>query len=178
MPTFRGILAAHARRYPRWEAADRYKLTHRAAFGNEHALPNPEAVRAYLDRELAGLGDGPDQPLLDPIRPDGALLRVHLRALVARKLSPDALFQAFLKTAHEYRGSGVRTFRAYRRDALMGGDPAARRLFDDLQAQGLPAIHHSDRFRTLYKPAYRVVASRFLPAAWLRETRSPRDKAV
>src|SRR5262249_47815609 len=69
---FIGELTAHPlRRYPRMELADVYKLLHQAAMGSGHAIEDPAEARAKLEEELTHLGEGPDDPVADPISPDG-----------------------------------------------------------------------------------------------------------
>ena len=66
----RTILAGHARRYPRWTEEDLYKLVHQAALGSEHAVQDEALARERLAREIAVLGPGPEEPLLDPLSPE------------------------------------------------------------------------------------------------------------
>jgi hypothetical protein len=85
------ILRSHFSRYPLMQVQDLYKLLHQAALGSEHAVRNPETARNWLTRELAEMGDGPPEPLFDPISPGGEIARVHLRPFVAGGHNPDAL---------------------------------------------------------------------------------------
>jgi hypothetical protein len=101
----RGVLLRHAERHPLWGLDDLYKLVHQAALGSEHAVTDERAARDWLVRELAGIGPGPDEPLVDPISPDGAIVCVHLRTSARLGLAPERLVQAFLRTAREFRGS-------------------------------------------------------------------------
>ena len=61
--------------------ADIYKLLHQAALGPGHAVRDPATASAALASEMPGLGEGPADPLVDPISPDGRLARIHLRRL-------------------------------------------------------------------------------------------------
>ena len=162
---FRSILVDHARRYPAWELDDLYKLIHQAAMGSEHALADEARAREWLNRELATLGPSPAEPLIDPISPDGRIVRVHLRPFRRLRLPPENLLQAFLETAQQVAPSnerfselaaaasqasqqGLLAFTAAQVDAYM-----AQR-----QDSGHPPVHHSPRYVQLYRPAYRVVA--------------------
>jgi len=64
---FQQIVIEHARRYPWWVATDLYKLIYQAAMGSMHAVPEREEARSRLEQEIASLGEGPAEPLLDPI---------------------------------------------------------------------------------------------------------------
>jgi hypothetical protein len=65
-----------------------YKLLHQAAMGSEHAAPEEALARAWLDRELSQMGPGPAEGVVDPISPDGEVVRVHLRPFVGRRSRP------------------------------------------------------------------------------------------
>lgn len=162
---FRRVLVGHTRRYPAWEPADVYKLIHQAAMGSEHAITDEVAARDWLDRELRELAPGPDEPLIDPISPDGKIVRVHLRPFAQRRLPVDGLLRAFLETgrrvdpsierfamfaaaAEEAAREGLLPFRVGQWSARLAG----------LREAGLPPVHHSARYIERYSPAYRVVA--------------------
>ncbi|MCX6100581.1 MAG: hypothetical protein NTV92_04025 [Candidatus Bipolaricaulota bacterium] len=166
----RDILIDHARRYPHWELGDVYKLVHQGALGREHAVSDGARARTWLVRELAELGPGPDEPLVDPISPDGAIVRVHLRPYVRLGLEPEQLLQAFLRTAREFRGSpgeverGLMEAARLAREGLLAFHEADVLGFvARMEAGGLPATRHSAAFGAEYRPAYRVVAREYLP---------------
>jgi hypothetical protein len=158
------LLAQHRQRYPRLALADIYKLLHQAALGPGHAVKNPAAARAALVSEAADLGEGPADPLIDPISPDGRLARIHLRAYVGARRDLDRLADAFLQTAAGYAGSSdkLAKFCACLGDLADAGGIAFSRTevaayFEPIIAQGCPVVHHSDAYRVAYRPAYRVV---------------------
>ncbi len=164
------VLARHAKRYPAWGLDDVYKLVFQAATGSEHAGTDEVLARAGLARELAEMGPGPDEPLVDPIAGDGSIVRIHLRPFLRRGLDPEALLQAFLRTAREFGGSpkmiesGLReAARLAREGALAFPEADVDSLIVRMRAVGFPAVHHTDAFTSQYRPAYRVIASTFLP---------------
>ena len=159
------LLSAHLERYPAMQLDDIYKLLHQAALGPGHAVDNPAAARKRLDEEIAALGDGATEPKQDVISPDGRLGRVHLRAFLDAGGSADALHRAFVETANTYPASPdkLAKFCDCLGDlAAAGGIPYAREevlaYFGRIAQDGYPAIHHSEKFRRAYQPAYRVVA--------------------
>lgn len=166
------LLRDHARRYPAWTDVDLYKLLHQGEFGSEHAVADRQTAAVRLEQELAQPGPGPAEPLLDPIRADGALVRVHLRPWLELRVDPSILLEAFLQTARRWRGSPL---------ILEASLEAAARLADqiglaregvttraaEMKAAGFPAVHHSSAYETAYRPAYRVIAVRFLPRSLL-----------
>lgn len=163
------ILRDHLSRYPAMQIQDVYKLLHQAALGSEHAVSNSESARKWLTRELAEMGEGPTEPLFDPISPGGEIARVHLRPFIGAGHNPDVLLDAFICTANEYHGN-VRQFekfwQAVETTAIFPIDKT-NEFFQSMKAQNFPAVHHSPEFEQLYRPAYRVVASTFCLRAWL-----------
>ncbi len=167
----RHILIAHSNRYPRWGVVDLYKLIYQAAMGAEHAVSDEAGARKWLLEEIRNLGSGLEEPLVDSISPDGAVVRVHLRPFVRAKKDVEQLLDAFLHTAHEFHGSAPR-LESYGRNAAQEvtkgvfpfstEDVAA--YMGQMKENGFPAVHHSPSFEAEYRPAYRVVARDFLPA--------------
>jgi len=169
---FRSVLLDHARRYPRLEAQDCYKLLFQAVLGAEHAVTDEAAARRWMDNEIAALDDGPAEPLVDPISPDGALVRVHLRPFLARHGDPAALGRAFVRTAQRKRGTRDELAAAWLAVVALAEEQrlpftpeAARAWGERMRAAGWPAVHHSPVFGADYRPAYRVIAREFLSEA-------------
>ncbi len=172
--SFRRILLDHGQRYPAWQIEDLYKLIHQAALGSEHAVEDYGQALRWLETELAQLQPGSPEPLIDPISPDGAIVRVHLSPLLERRLSPMLLLDAFVLTSRAFHGSferlhaGWQEAGALSRQGLLGFDPAALEAFGaEMRAQGYPAVHHSAGYVSLYHPAYRVVNWAYLPPEWI-----------
>lgn len=161
---FDAILHSHLKRYPEMQIQDVYKLVHQSSLGAGHAVTNPLSARAWLERELAEMGKGPSEPMLDPISADGQLLRVHLRPYAAAGGATEMLLDAFIRTANEF-WSQKESFEAnwdiVARTRLF---PAA--LLDDfiapVRTDSYPSVHHTDIYKRLYKPAYRVVLRKYL----------------
>ena len=167
--TFEPILRDHVVRYPLMQVEDAYKLVHQACMGSEHAVSDLDGVRRWMAREVAEMGDGPNDPLIDPISPDGRIARVHLRPYLAAGYDPACLLDAFVQTANGYRGSIEhlrRTWHDVVALARAGALPFDAQRLDELgqsmAAQGFPAIHHSPAYERAYRPAYRVVARAYL----------------
>lgn len=178
------ILTEHARRYPEWALDDLYKLIHQAAMGSEHALRDESAARESLAQELDQADGGTNEPLVDPISPDGRIVRVHLRPFARLALRQESLLQAFIRTAKEIIPS-VECLGEYA--AAAGGLAEAGMLgfarsqlaafLSEMQAHGYPAVHHSPAYERLYRPAYRIVAREFLPGEIVTAGRTIADAA-
>jgi hypothetical protein len=165
------LLAHHFQRYPRMELADVYKLLHQAAMGPGHAIDDLAGARAKLAAEAAELGEGPEDPMADPISPDGKMARIHLRPYFAAGHTANVLVDAFVQTGRAYPSAPDKfeKFCACLGDlAAAGGIPFSRdeveRYVQALAERAYPVVRHSDAYRAAYRPAYRVVALDLLPA--------------
>ena len=160
----RGRLLEHYRRYSRLELEDVLKFLFQSSFGCEHLLADRDAALGYIKQEYAGV-DKSLPPLVEQL--DGDYSRVHLSWLGAG-LSAETLTSLFVLSAKK---------EPHGREALEEKLAVARELilegkltldighFDATVAKwrelGYPAIRHSEAFRASYRPAYRVVESRF-----------------
>ena len=163
------MIKAHYARYPAMQVQDLYKLLHQAAMGSEHAVHDGQTAHAWLRRELEEMGAGPDDPLFDPLSPDGQILRIHLRPYLRERRDPEKLLQAFILTTNDWHGSkeNLKEYAAFAVQQAKEGIGSIRpaeieSFFDKMEAQGFPAIHHSEVYQRIYHPAYRVVARQFL----------------
>lgn len=173
---FTSVLKQHAARYPEAEVQDYYKLLVQACLGSEHAVADRATAQRWLDRELAALPAGPAEPLIDPISPDGRLVRVHLRPFAAQQGDPAKLVDAFVQTANTFHGSRETLAAAWAQVVALAGSGAlpfsaetAREFGRTMAAADWPAVRHSARFNERYHPAYRVVAREHL-TGWLLPT--------
>jgi hypothetical protein len=67
-------------------------------------VTDPLSARNYLERELAKMGEGPAEPPIDPISPDGEMVWVHLLPYLASGGDTEDLLADFLDTASQYHG--------------------------------------------------------------------------
>jgi hypothetical protein len=159
----------------RWETSDAdvmgiedaYKWLFHATQGGEHAIATPEGPRRWLEQEWATLTEpAPGETAVEPLRPDGAVVRLHLRPFRAAGGDPDALLSAFVASARAFRGDRTEFAAAW--ESLRGAlaeRPLGPHLNADGWAQldaaarplGYPAVHHSPRYEEARRPAYRVL---------------------
>ncbi len=166
---FRQIVLDHLFRYPGLQIQDLYKLIHQAAMASEHADQDIAGARDWLERELNSLGEGPEEPAVDPISPDGGIVRVNLRPYIAAGGDPSALLAAFIRTADEHQGTlaNLRRFWSYAEGMAAEGQlPFAptelEGFFSKMEADRFPAVHHSEAYKATYHPVYRVIVREFL----------------
>lgn len=162
------VLHSHFSRYPALQIQDIYKLLHQAALGSEHAASDHQSAWNWLTRELAEMGNGPMEPLVDPISADGGIARIHLRPYIAGGHDPELLLAVFIRTAKEYQGE-CRQFELFWQAAINMAYFSADKMeefIQPLKTKNYPAVHHSCEFWKIYRPAYRVVATAFCPKNW------------
>jgi hypothetical protein len=162
--TLETILRDQFVRYPSMQLQDVYKLIYQAALGAEHTIADLEGTRQWLERELAEMGEGPDEPVMESISDDGPMVRVHLRPYVAQGGDPEALLGAFVRTANEYRGRVQTLKNNWSIVAGLGYHSVVEMeaFTQSVQARDYPAVHHSTEYKRLYRPAYRVVWQKFI----------------
>ncbi len=163
------VLTSHFLRTPAMQVKDVYKLLHQAALGSEHAVQDEQQARNRFEQELAEMGAGPIDPLIDPLSPDGRIVRVHLRPFQQAAGDPGELLRAFIRTANEWHGSidmlkefGARVVEMTLTGSMPVNSKEFETLFSRMEDQGFPAVHHSAIYQRLYRPAYRVVARQYL----------------
>lgn len=154
------ILLAHAGRYPAMEPTDAVKLLYQNEFGGGHLIRDENAALGYLRREYAATPRDPAMPLTEAI--GNGLVRVNLAALPENRL--EELGQAFLRSAKIHQGN-LENFLpkltllkdlAQEGAFAFSGAELEDYLHTYVQA-GYPMVSHSDTYRKLYHPAYRVV---------------------
>lgn len=147
---------------------DLYKFLYQAARGGEHAAPDEAGARAWLAGEWARLPDSRvagNEPAIESLRHDGALVRLHLRPARALGVTEADVLQAFLASARAVRlDASVFTYawealglrlRQHRKGHLTR---AAWQQFETVvRPAGYPAVHHSQPYAAACAPAYRVM---------------------
>ena len=171
------VLSAH----PRAQASDLYKLAQQGIRGSEHAVGDRAGAAAWMTRELGELDTLPatiEEPTIEPLPPDGRFVRVHLRPFLKSGGNPERLVDAFVATANA-PASDTAEFACAERGAAAamlarGGSGAVTALFAERRAAGFDATHHSAEYAAAYRPAYRVVARKYVAGLMRAGTRGSR----
>lgn len=161
-----GPLLDLLRTLPEARIEDAYKWLFQATRGGEHAAPDEAQARRWLEREWSNLDVfGASEVLVEPLRGDDAIVRLHLRPYKARGGTSDALLRAFLDSAAEWTAEPSAFAAAWHAlgDALHGATYGHvtradwERLDAATEPRGYPAVHHSESYRQARSPAYRVL---------------------
>ena len=163
------LVHGHLLRYPAAEPRDIYKLLYQGVLGPEHLIDSEDEFAAKLRAEFDAAVPDENEPLWEPLRPDGLLGRLNLRPFKARGGDPGRLVEACLRTACMRWGTpedlkrAWDTFTILARQGTWPSIPPGRvdMLTRYLILHGYPPMHHSTMYKRSYAPAYRVVAARW-----------------
>ena len=155
----RAQIARHCACYPRLQVRDLLKFIHHAVFGSGHLIGCTEAAEEWLRQEMDSCGGAEDIEYLP-----GGFCRVPLGYLKQRGISPRSFARLFAVSAEKTNPDTtllhrlLQTAQDMAREGLLpfSDDTFSPAVEEWLQA-GCPAMHHSDTFRELYHPAYRVL---------------------
>lgn len=166
--TLLNLLKEHAQCYPAMEPRDAVKLLYQQTFGGGHLVTYEAACAEWIEKERAQ-APAVSQPF-ESI--GGGLLRMHLghpaidalpSALLARifcvsSAQPRDGMPAFLEKLDTLREAARQNFFAFSLETLDV-------YLQEYLAAGCPMVRHSEAFNRAYRPAYRVIDSRFA-AVW------------
>ena len=160
------LALARWRAEPEVRIEDAYKWLYQATRGGEHAVPDEKMARDRLEQEWQTLGEPrTDEPLWQPLCPDGAIGRLNLRPFRARGGKMEDLLAAFVdssRTLHTDESGFIATWNELgkrlkhsSRGRLTWRD--WKTLDRKMRMAGYPAIHHSKTYDAARRPAYRVL---------------------
>jgi len=146
---------------PRMEPQDAVKLAFQSAFGCGHLLPSKESCIDMLQREMAQTPVS-DAPPFTPI--GNGLCRLNLAAKDMHALAPEWIWRMMAATDRHVRARGDNHERYADAISLIaalaqkGEAPFTAEGFADyLRGYDGSVVSHTEGYRELYHPAYRVV---------------------
>ena len=170
---------------------DIYKCLHQGEFGVGHTIDHPEGFKQRLHQEIMGdtVEDHVGEPAVESVAADGSMLRVNLRSL--RRAygddvtgAVDGLAGVCIESARVSQGSSVRFLETLDlfRTINQGGEIAlAGNVFSFPHARvetflsevrelarrigQIPVFSHSENYKKLNRPSYRVVERSALQAS-------------
>lgn len=160
--TWEGLLAEHRNRYPRSTERDWYKLAHQSVLGPGHLMGL--GARTWLRGEFDQVEAVPGR-LYEPIGILEPRIRLHLGPAKAEGITVEMIWEAM--EDHGVQGipkaeeSALPELLQRTGTWLREVDPRTAEAFEEFAEQlaglGYPPAHHSEEYRTAYRPAYRVV---------------------
>ncbi len=163
MRDFERLAIEHFARYPKMEARDLFKLLYQYSFGCEHMIAEPEAVVPRIEAEHGRIRSGTPSE----VEPLGDYCRVGLSYL-DRGLSPITLGRLFCLSAVSdaegkrklAEGIGILTELVGSGRLAIDKDEYSAELYT-WESEGFPPVRHSDNYREIYSPSYRVIARKY-----------------
>jgi len=159
-------IANQVQLHPATTLQDVYKSFYQDEFGPGHMISDPEAVRAYMESELAADDYLPGEARTEPTGSEGRYTRVSLALVKEGVISEDELLEAFLAGAKSVSAEDLQAWKrkwpkicdAARWLGLKGYD-RDRSMLDSLLSlpEGSYAVHHSRQYAEAYHPHYRIV---------------------
>lgn len=163
--SFEAYLAEQLKSHRSMQAQDVVKMCYQAAHGAEHLLSDPDAARDFLKREydevIAGEG-----ALYEQISDE--VCRVNLNVWKSKGLPIEWLFNMFSASCMVSENAKER-FAEYLQTAekIISCSNVDFSILEwneylsEYKKIGMPAVHHSERYRNNECPSYRIVSSRF-----------------
>ncbi len=158
----REYLKEHVRRYPGMQVTDAVKLLYQSEFGGGHMIANPAKSLRWIEEEWKTDKGNRNGDAVESI--GNGMSRIHLSAL-DQGLFPETLNQLFVQTAYRTVGSvdGFEKKLELLRECCEQGEmPFSLEELDlyltKYKSDGYPPVSHSEQYRRMYHPAYRVVA--------------------
>lgn len=159
------VLRKHALLYPQMQPTDAVKLIYQNVFGPGHFIENSEKSLRYLKAEHQTIACYANAPAFEEI--GNKLVRVHLRGVKESQL--EALNDAFVQTANKHKGTHVSFLgkleilkKLTEQGAFTFQKEELQSYLQDYSKAGYPPVSHSETYKELYKPAYRVVYKNFI----------------
>ncbi len=160
--------------FPQSRVQDIYKSFCQDNLGPEHLIPNPDAARNYLTRELevykhdlaAGLYTKPTLSYFT-VGDEGNYVRVDLSVILDGAMSTEDYLDAFVRSAN----SGVKKSHEQWKRKWADVERCIRKQYhyipdaekdlaaiDELVKDDNLIVHHSETFTETYNPHYRIIA--------------------
>ena len=158
--TTRKLLTEHYKKYPELQLQDIFKYIYQSSFGCEHMLSSYETAVDYIRKEYENAAFAQD--LSDKL--DGEYSRVHFSVLqqgmsvrtFARLFYLSAKKELNGKTELEKKIAAVKELVS--EEMLPFSSAELEKELTLWQKNTYSAVHHSDAFRSAYKPSYRVIS--------------------
>lgn len=150
----------HINRYPESETDDIFKLLYQSVFGCDHFVISKERATERIISEASG--EIPErEDFIEDI--GGNYSRIYLNC-IEKGISPETLAAIFELSSKEEKGI-IKELEKGLEEAyeIIGRNDDFKKAAFSWKKAGYPSIHHSDRYKAAYKPAYRVVSNKIIP---------------
>jgi len=158
------LITRHIERYPAMKLQDVYKLLHQSVMGPAHILQNEAPAYSYLENEFERIWEDYETELYVDVSLEHELVRLNIPAY-RNPGTPETLFEMLLETAKQITPDKKRLMRCW----FELGSLIENKIFDNftpnqwnelnkiLYEKDFPPLSHSETYKDLYKPSYRIV---------------------
>ena len=164
--------------HPFMEVRDGVKFLYQSEFGGGHLIPDESYALARLREELDAVSYSENAPLCEPL--GDKTVRINLAAVKGR-ISPETLCRIFVLSANKIKGN-ISSFLEKLTILSDYFDKSEIDAYMEQYAQaGYPVVSHTETYRKLYAPAYRVVGAeyaRLLPILMAIDEKKPHLVAI
>lgn len=160
---FEECLAQQLQLHPAMGFQDIIKLCYQAAYGAEHLLADADKAKEYLYEEYKNV-QAENVPIYEEISEEH--VRINLAAWKYREFPVNALFKMFLLSAKQNVSGDKKIDEYLNLSRRLLENPELDDYIENYKRNGIHPVHHSQQYRELEKPAYRVVKktyTRLLP---------------
>jgi len=164
-PEISKLIYLELQRFPQAELIDIYKLFHQDYFGPGHFIVNKKGIISYLITELDNMHDKDEQPLNQDISCLNSFVRVDIRWISQGYISVDDLAEMFWKSSVEKLDQPIAWHLHWQKIYEMLHKEHPDFNCDNADqisnyAQKEKALHHSDIYRKVYRPHYRIISKK------------------
>lgn len=160
------LLLMHCKKYPALQIQDLFKYLYQSSYGCEHMVSSLQAAVDYIREEYENLCSDNKTDIEEL---DGAYYRVGLSWLNTG-LSANTLGKLFYLSAKKEEYASKKLTEKIRAAQKLVWDkllPFQKDEFEkavkEWEKTGFSPVHHSKIFKEAYNPAYRLIASKYVP---------------
>ena len=151
------ILREQFIKYPKMNAQDALKLLYQHCFGCEHMLKNKDQALSMLKEEMDSIEPILGGELWEDL--GNGYIRLNLAVAKARNFSQEKIGEAFMESAKVGRKADFEETVAVLEEMTENNEiPFSKKdLQGCLEGYKGGVFRHSETYRTLYRPSYRVL---------------------
>lgn len=160
------LIINHLKLRPLALPGDIYKLLYQGVFGVGHIISDHAWEVIVEEAGRIDLDDHINDPLFEPVSPDGSMVRVNLRQYINRGGNLETLFNV-MKESAKVQGEQEVFLDYWRQFKELVNEGKLEFSLRDIQSldkvikrDGVRPMHHTEAYREAYYPAYRVVLLR------------------
>lgn len=153
--------------FPKAKAQDLAKLLYQAAYGPQHAVSAPEELYEWLNQEMKTLRPHPSDPLLQPVWIHYPMFRIHLASASKHFIDVQLIHELFLQSCSEPTPLLPFSWNELVEMVFLMLNELNSRYYDVLASEfreltfsKLGPFHHSEFYRKMYSPHYRLISLR------------------